>query len=428
MNHTLIPLLLLAFATPQISFGQTLKPGLRGLIEVGLEKSPDTKVSQSEEDLQKENATLARVQKFTPQLDLAASYQNFKFSQPYIGTNGPTSNDGDNPNVSLTLTYDLQKVFGPESAIAAEGLYFAKVQKKLAQRDIVRNIKKAYFAILEIDKEKDELTAMIAQFDKTDSILKRQKTLGLNNSLEVEQFNIQRNLLSSDLDGRTAEEEGLYLTLSNLTTLDVKALKGHLAVSGKEPDSLNSIPQISDVDSYSDKTVLDSLSHDYNSAKLEYDGFVGFPLPQVFVREQRQWPTYPSSDGPNTMDEVGVSIPLGDFLARGQTKSQLKSKALKAQSQMEKSIADYKTMLKTAITNRTLLKNQEKNLLSTEDQSKKLMDKAFKLYSQKRIDSLGTLDIFQKYLQASRAVLANHLLIQNAEADLEYLSGGPGHE
>lgn len=428
MNHTLVSLLLLVFAAPQISLGQTLKPGLRGLIEAGLEKSPDTKVSQSEEDLQKENATLARVQKFTPQLDLAASYQNFKFSQPYIGINGPTSNNGDNPNISLTLTYDLQKVFGPESALAAEGLYFSKIQKKLVQRDIIRNIKKTYFAILEIEKEKTELNAMISQFDKTNGILKRQRALGLNNSLEMEQFNIQRNILSSDLEGRVAEEEGLYLTLSNLTTLDVKTLKNQVTTADSDSGNLNSIPQISDVDSYSDKAILDSLSHDYNSAKLEYDGFIGFPLPQVFVREQRQWPTFPSSDGPNTMDEVGISIPLGDFLVRGQTKSQLKSKTLKAQSQMEKSIADYKTMLKTAITNRTLLKSQEKGLLSTEDQSKKLMDKAFKLYSQKRIDSLGTLDIFQKYLQSSRAVLANHLLIQNAEADLEYLSGNPSHE
>jgi hypothetical protein len=45
-------------------------------------------------------------------------------------------------------------------------------------------------------------------------------------------------------------------------------------------------------------------------------------------------------------------------------------------------------------------------------------------YSQKRLDVLGTLDIFSKYLQAARNFYQNELQLKSSDADLEYLVGG----
>lgn len=60
----------------------------------------------------------------------------------------------------------------------------------------------------------------------------------------------------------------------------------------------------------------------------------------------------------------------------------------------------------------------------TRTEIKDLLDKSFLYYSQKRIDVLGTLDIFQKYLQATTNSLMNDLQIQMIDSELEYLVGG----
>jgi outer membrane protein TolC len=310
---------------------------------------------------------------------------------------------------------------------AFAGAAFAKIQEKITTREVIRNVKKGYFSIAEIRAEIEELNKLIVLFEKIDGILNKQKKIGIDNTIERKQFQIQKSILTSDLQTRTSDLEMAYAQLSLSTNIDVEKLKSltteiavvsdlHFASqSGLDPEKMAT---------FEDKEILENLGRDYSLAKLDYDKYSSLPMPTIYVKGSRETPTMPSSEGPQTITEVGISIPLDSFFTRSAQKSALGAKAQKGELLYQKALLDYRNQIRLNILNLNRFKNQSKALDETRTETKGLLDKSFLYFSQKRIDVLGTLDIFQKYLQAARNSLTNNLQIQQTDTELEYLIGG----
>lgn len=397
-------------------------------LEYSLKNSLDRSAAGSESRYQEFSESASSKSQYIPQINLSASYQKLSYDRLRDNGSGALiSNNGQNTSLGLTATYDLQKLLGADSELAKKTSYYAKLQEKILTRDVIRNIKKTFFTYLEIKAEIDELNKLISLFAKIDDILQKQKKLGINNEIEIQQFKIQSNILNSDLQSRMADLEAIYFQLSSFVSTDV-------AIIIEKINKITDTPQLhfvgnSNVDpeklsKIEDQEMIENLSRDYNLSKLEYDKFNSITLPSVYVKGSRDLPTTPSSDGPLTTAEVGVSIPLDSFFTRGTQKSQLGAKSEKNQVLREKALFEYRNQIRMNVANLIRFKTQAATLDKANEETKKLLNKSFLFYSQKKLDALGTLDIFQKYLQATRNSLLNKLQLETTDAELEYLVGG----
>ena len=410
------------------AFGDTSDPSsLASLIQLGLENSFDRSAARLETKSQDKNETFVSRTQNIPQINLTASYQKYHYDSLYETAGGNlVNNDGQRPAFGITVSYDLQKLLNADLALSKESYKLAKIQEKIAQRDVIRNVKKGYYAIIEIHSEIEELNKLIALFSRIDGILQKQKRIGIYNEIERKQFQVQQSILNSDLQTRTADLEAAYFQLSLVMNVGVELLKDripkikmptdlHFAQSKFSSDKLLAL---------NDQDVVANLSGSYSLAKMEYDNFHSMALPTVYVRESREMPTMPSSDGYQNITEVGLSFPIDSLFTRSAQKSQLGAKAEKAEILFQKALLDYRNQIRLNAMNMSRYQGQSAQLEATRKETKGLLDKSFLFYSQKRIDVLGTLDIFQKYLQAARNVLNNDLQIQMIDAELEYLVGG----
>lgn len=401
---------------------------LSALIQLGLGKSAAGIAARSDVRLNEATETATGRGQYVPQISLGASYQQFKYDRlKDDGTGKLISNDGQNTSLSLTLSYDLQKLFGSESELARQAADSSHLQEKLTSRDIIRNVKKSYATIKETRAEIAEYEKLISQFTKADAVLAKQKKMGVYNELERQQFHAQQSAFYSELQTRKADLEAAYFQLATLTDTDVEQIKIYFDKAPVKTEMVfagKSEQQLEKVNTLQDEEVLQNLSKEYDASKLEYDKTTGWALPTVYVKGMRDNPTMPSSDGPQTVAEVGVTFPLEGFFTRSSQNSVLGAKAERARALYEKSVSEYRNQIKLNILNLRRYTSLEVPLEQTRTETEKLLDKSFLYYSQKRIDVLGTIDIFQKYLQAVKNCLTNQMQIEWTDAELEYLVGG----
>lgn len=403
---------------------------LTSIIQLACEHSAIQKSSHFEVIAQEATSQLANKVRLIPKIDLSASFaQNYYDRLREDSTGRLISNNGQAPLYSLTVTYDLQKLFGPESLLSKKAVQIAKVKEKIGERGLVRTVKKSYFVITEIKAEITEFEKVITQFTGIEGILTKQKRMGLYNEIERQQFKAQQSILESDLQAKRSELDNAYFQLSTSINVDVGELKMRVDMVSVKPqlqfaDRLLLAPEA--FANAQDNEVLQNLSLEYDLANMDYENFNSTPLPVLYARGSRTSPTMPSSDGPQILAEVGISIPLEGFVTRSTQKSQLGAKSAKAEAVHEQALLDYRNQVRQNVLNLVRFKNQKESLEQARIDTQKLLDKAFLFYSQKRIDVLGTLDIFQKYLQASRNRLVNDLQIATTDAELEYLIGGSG--
>ncbi len=396
------------------------------LIEDSLKTAAEGKVADADSKFRDVLKSSAKLNQFLPNFDLSASLQQHSYDRPYNSNGVQTSNDGRNPTIGLIVSYDLQKIFGPESALAEQGAYYSGIQKKLTKRSIVRSLKIGIFRIKELDSEMISLNEQIHFFSKLDDILRKQKRLGIFNDLESRQFQIQKGLLNSDLRGRTQDQEDIYYALSNLTHLSTINLKERISKINSLPQMRFAKSEMSKRDSFKsleDKVIIENLSQDYNLAKLEFDKHTRLSMPIVFIRVLREWPTMASSDGPQQTSEIGLTIPISNFFTRANEEHSLRSALDKQHILLEKNIYEYKNLVQSTFEHLERVQDESQNLFEVKNQSQKLVDKSFLFFSQKRTDVIGTMDIYQKHLQSTRLVLLNELAIRTLDAELEYLIG-----
>lgn len=420
--------LTIAFLFTAFSYGSEDPSRFSSLLQYGLEKSPDSKSSQLETRHQEAGVRATSRLRSLPQISLSASYQTLKYDRlKDDGTGKFVSNDGNNTSFGISVSYDLQKLFGPEGALAALALDQAKIQEKIAKRDLVRTIKKSFFLISMIKSDISEINKVIANFSKIDAILQKQKNIGVNNEIERQQFNIQQSLFNNDLQTRQSDLDAAYSQLSTILDMPAMEIQNKIDKIKDRPQlvfSNRTITNASELTKLENKEIINNLGKDYNLSKLEYEKFSSTAMPTVFARVGRDSPTMFSSDGPQNITEIGISIPIDGFFTRSDQKAQLSARADRNRVQFEKSMSDYKNQIKLNFSNLARFKNQASALDQTLNETKKLMDKSFLYYSQKRLDVLGVMDVLQKYIQTSRNHLVNEWQIQSIDADLEYLVGG----
>ena len=416
------------FAKPQESVTTSTSSGstFTSLIDESLKTASEAKAAEADSKYHDDLKASTKLNQLLPNFDLSASMQRHTYDRPYTSNGVQTSNDGQNPTVGLSVSYDLQKFFGPDSALANQGAFYASVQKKLTKRSIVRSLKVGIFKIKEIDSEIVALNEQIRLFSKLDEILHKQKKLGVFNDLESRQFEIQKGLLNSDLQDRIQSQEEIFYALSNLTHLSISNLKDRISKINSMPTLRFASLQSTSKDSFKsleDKTIVENLSQDYNLAKLEFDKHTRLALPTVFIRVLREWPTMASSDGPQQTAELGLTIPLSGFFTRSTEEHSLQSSLEKQHILLEKNLYEYKNLVSATLDHLERAQSETKMLSEIKIQSQKLVDKSVLFFSQKRTDVIGTMDIYQKHLQSTRLVLMNDLVIRTLDAELEYLIG-----
>ena len=315
------------------------------LVQFALEHSHDLAASEADIRFQERNRRAVIEATRIPQIDVSASYQSFSYDRPYqIASGGTTTNDGHNPAITITVTYDLQKLFGPESDLAKQAEVLAKVQAKIVQRGVVRNVKKSYFAAVSLRDECEELRKQIDLFARIDSILRKQSSLGVYNSLERQQFQIQQGLLDADLNTKLNELDAAYAGLSLATHLEVEDVRHRVdLITGSQKLRYANNAHLDDsaVAKASDKELLRSMGLDFEAAELEAERFHSIAFPSVYVRGGRSWPTMLSSDGPQTYAEAGLTYPLNSLFTRSEQKAALLAKAERGRALLDKAIFEY---------------------------------------------------------------------------------------
>jgi outer membrane protein TolC len=429
MTKPLLFLVLLSFHV-NAETGSPPKPiasefGLTSVLKTALNKSLERSAAQIETAYQESNSNAVSKSQLVPSIALSATYQKLYYDRMKDnGTGNFVSNNGQNTSYGLTISYDLQKLFGPESVLAKQSHHYAQLQEKITTRDIVRNVKKAYYNVTEIQAEVADLNKLIALFSRIEGILQKQKQLGVFNELERQQFQVQKSILNSDLQTRKADLDAAYYQLASLINTSPEELKAQIPADAKKENVKPYDVDSEKIAKMSDNEMIENLSREYNISKLEFEKTSSLPLPTVYVKGQRDNPVYFSSDGPLTTAEIGIVIPIDSLFTRSSQKSQLGAKAEKNEMLMRRALYDYRNQVNLNAANLARFKSQTVSLENAQNETEKLLDKTFLYYSQKRLDVLGTLDIFQKYLQSSKNMLMNEMQIASTEAELEYLVGG----
>ncbi|MBX2994868.1 MAG: TolC family protein [Bdellovibrionaceae bacterium] len=415
-------LLFIAFALITCTQAQAQ---LKDLIQAALERSPDLAAARSESEVQALSVKSAKQSKYIPQVSFGASSGHLHFDRSQTDANGnEVSNDGRTSSVSAAASFDLQKLFGPEAEIAAQSQKASELQTEITRRGIVRDVKKAYFSIVEIQNEITAFRAALDKFGRVSGVLDREKSVGVDTRLSRGQFQVQRDLVEADLLVRTADLDLAYAQLAAILAEPVDETIKRFS-NAAEPGELQFASVVARKEEVlGDPLLIKVLQADAELASSEAEGYLSVPLPIVYAKIQRDHSTVFTSDGPQTLMEAGISLPLDGFVTRRTQKSLLNAKAQRASFTVNRRVLDYNNQvrLQSAQLQRSI--DASKGFEAAEQASRTLLDQAFRFYAQKRLDAIGTTDLFQKHLQAVRNRLANRLVMQSADAELEYLTGG----
>lgn len=388
--------------------------------------STESSVSEAEVGFQKVASSSVDFQRLVPQIDVFASFQRLNYDNLFLRNGEYVNNNGNNPIAGIGLTYDLQKLFGPESLLADESARHSLIQAKISQRNVIRTVKKSYLLLRHIEAELALLRKISGDFDRIGNILRKQKSLGVFVEVESTQFRVQKEFLASELKAKETEKGAVYFAFSSL--MNVSYAEAELALGSISDGPSPVYTQKDNLVSLSlteDAMMLAGLSHEYNLTKLEYDSYQSYPLPTAFIRSFHQWTSIPSIPaGPNQLTEAGVTFPISGFVTRREHKQELLEKANKSRTVMEKNILEYKNTVRLTITQLQHYMSERSGLETLQRETDRALQKSFQYYAQKRIDTLTILDLFMKSLQAARLQQFNKLHIETLDAELEYLLGG----
>lgn len=408
---------------PNAGFAQSLTE----LTELALKKSTDLRAAQSEAEAQSLTAKVVSRGRVVPQVTVGASRASVTFDRKVDAGSGQfVSNDGEVNSLNVTLSYDLQRLFGPEANIAQISAKNAESLREVVRRAVVRDVKKAFWSVIALRQELASFRALLDRFSKVGGVLERERSIGVDTSLEQSQFRLQRDLVESELEARTTDLDSAYANMALLLGENLKATEARFSIDPNlKPEEPRSFSGISpeELMNDGDPVILKSLAFDSELARREADGFVRAPLPGIYLRGSRDNTTIYSGDGPQSSIEVGLALPLEAFATRGAQKAALQAKAIKADALKERALLEYQNQIRIQANLLRRVSFQRSALIEAESKSQKLLDRSFRFYAQRRIDAVGATDIFQKHLQAVRNVLLNSLQIRTSEAELEYLLG-----
>ncbi|MBV6493807.1 MAG: hypothetical protein LDLANPLL_01830 [Turneriella sp.] len=401
-------------------------PDFPALLRYCVTHSTESSVSEADVSLQKATSSTVNIQRLVPQIDVFASFQRLNYDNLFLRNGEYVNNNGNNPTAGIGLSYDLQRLFGPESSLAEESSRHSIIQSKISRRNVVRTVKKSYLLLRHIESELELLRKISSDFDRVGNILRRQKSLGVFVDVENSQFRVQKEFLASELKAKGTEKAAVYFAFSSLMNISYAEAEQVLNSISDGPNLV--FAQKENLDSLSlteDATMLAGLSHEYNLTKLEYESYQSYPLPTAFIRSFHQWTSIPSIPaGPNQLTEAGVTFPISGFVTRREHKQELQEKANKSRTVMEKNILEYKNTVRLTITQLQHYMSERSGLETLRHETDKALQKSFQYYAQKRVDTLTILDLFMKSLQAARLQQFNRLHIETLDAELEYLLGG----
>lgn len=387
------------------------------LVVYSVQNSSDSLISEAEVKIQSTMSSIADKLKKLPQIDVYGTYQDATYYENRIPRNGTLiTNSGTNRIFGASVSYDLQKLFGPENVVARGHAEHSEVLDHVSKLNIRRVARKSLALFLQIRNELKEIEENLSFMNKVQEIIARSKKMGVFNEIETGQYKIQKDFLLADRETKNHELDAVYAgigLLMNLPVDEVKPVLNNLRIDDSRIDI-----------SRSNETVVQrSLGADYHLAKLELDSYQTVPLPTLFVRSFYQDPTIPSFQGKNHFTEYGLTFNLTNLFIRSSHKAELQEKVAKTMALKRKNELDYENNVKLAEDQKKHFQNEAKFLNALKAETTSMLKKSFLYYSQRRIDILTLMDISQKNLQASQRLLLNQYHQSLIDADLEYYFG-----
>lgn len=387
------------------------------LVLYSVQNSSDSLISEAEVKIQSTMSSIAEKLKNLPQIDVFGTYQNATYFENRINKNGTLiTNSGSNRIYGASVSYDLQKLFGPEGIVAKGHAEHSEILDRISKLNVKRLVRKSFALYEQLSGELKDIEESLKFMDKVRSIISKSKKLGVFNELETGQSRIQKDFLLADRETKNHELDTVYAgfgLLMNLPVDEVRPILDHL-----KTDSTNTIV----TQSY-ESIVRLGLGADYHLAKLELDSYQTVPLPTLFVRSFYQDPTIPSFQGRNHFTEYGLTFNVTNLFVRSSHKSELQERVAKTLAMKRKNELDYENNIKLVQDQKKHFQREAKFLMALKSETESLLKKSFLYYNQKRIDTLTLIDMSQKDLQASQRILINKYHQSLIDADLEYYLG-----
>lgn len=326
--------------------------------------------------------------------------------------------------LGIQFNFDLQKMFGPESAIAADSEYLSRVQARLERRNIVRLVKNYYSTLYFLKLSLREIAELEKKLAALNTMVARLRSYGVFVGVEENALHAELSVIRHEIITRTAEINTLLVQLAALTgdpEDEIRSLINATEIKVTVPEF--SKTQLDLLLTQEDQDMMVNLSKDYNAAKAEYDNYSLLPMPTVFFRIFTQQNSTSPLLGPNEGGEAGFTYPLGNFVTRSAHQSELKEKMAQAAALARKNLVEYRAAIRTAGLHRLELQEELKRLSTDWQQMKKFLPQAIHLYRQKRIDISGTLDLMRKYWETTKLYFLELETVHRLDAELEYLTG-----
>jgi len=393
-------------------------PPVEMLISQALKNAPTAAVADADLALRKITQSHTDLNKYIPGVDIygAKSMLWPHHRNDWVGIQ----------TVGMQFSFDLQHMFGPESAIAAEAEYFGQVQARLERRNIVRLVKNYCTTLYYSQQGLAEARVLEAFLSSLRGMVGRMRSYGVFVGVEENLLNAEAALLRHEIILRNNERATLLVQLALLTGLGEDELQRltqamnepvKLAFARFSPQSLRSLTEANDSD------MLANLSKEYNALKAEYEHFSTVPMPTAFFRVFTQQNSTSPILGPNEGVEFGFTYPIGNLIPRHAHHSELKEKINQTAALMKKNLMEYRAAIRTTGLHRLELENEIIRLSSDRERMKKFLPNAPALYRQRRIDMSGILDLMRKYWDTTKLYFSEAETISRLDAELEYLTG-----
>lgn len=407
----------LASDIENIKLDKTAIHNVNDLVTYSVQNSSDSLISEAEVKIQSTMSSIADRLKTLPQIDVYGTYQNATYYENRIPRNGTLiTNSGTNRIVGASVSYDLQKLFGPENKVARGHAEHSEVLDHVSKLNVRRIAKKSLALFEQIRSELRDIEENLLFMNKVQSIIDKSRKMGVFNEIEGGQCKIHKEFLLADRETKNHELDAVYTGFGLLMNLPVEEVKPIL-------DNLKIDSVKDEISSNNESIVQKSLGADFHLAKLELDSYQTVPLPTIFVRSFYQDPTIPSFQGKNHFTEFGLTFNVTNLFIRSSHKTELQEKVAKTMALKRKNELDYENNVKLAEDQKKHFQNEAKFLSILKQETIAMLKKSFLYYSQRRIDILTLMDISQKDLQASQRLLLNKYHQSLLDADLEYYFG-----
>ena len=387
------------------------------LVVYSVQNSSDSLISEAEVKIQSTMSSIAEKLKNLPQIDVFGTYQNATYFENHINKNGTlVPNSGTNRIYGASVSYDLQKLFGPESTIARGHAEHSEILDRISKLNVKRLVRKSFALYEQLRAELKDIEDSLQFMDKVQGIINKSNKMGVFNEIETGQYKIQKDFLLADRETKNHELDAVYSgfgLLLNLPVDEIRPILGHLKSDASQ----------SELAGNTESVVRQGLGADYHLAKLELDSYQAIPLPTVFVRSFYQDPTIPSFQGPSHFTEYGLTFNVTNLFVRSSHKTELQERVAKTLTLKRKNELDYENSVRLAEDQKKHFQNEAKFLMALKAETEAMLKKSFLYYSQKRIDTLTLIDMSQKNLLASQRLLLNKYHQSLIDADLEYFLG-----